>query len=231
MPTPASTPTAEWVRPPGRPNSPPSDVLLAEADGVLFNKSESATGSRVVVDPRRRDHGRATPSSACGRKAVVPSRCSRSSGRTPSSLDSSLGLLILGLAHRRRSGGPGCRERSRIHRTGGPGTFFRPRPRARSGRPRKAGSGPCPRRPSMGRYRRGRLRSSTSRHLLHRSSAETAQTSQRAGKAQAEACAVKKLGRGTGAPGATRGSNLPGCPIVLLALVYSVFRLLIRKRM
>jgi len=35
-------------------------------------------------------------------------------------------------------------------------------------------------------------------------------------------CAVKKLG---GGPGAMRGSNLPGCPIVLLTLVYSVFRL------
>src|SRR5215467_14482923 len=37
-------------------------------------------------------------------------------------------------------------------------------------------------------------------------------------------CAVKKLG---GGPGAMRGSNLPGCPIVLLTLVYSVFRLVL----
>ena len=39
-----------------------------------------------------------------------------------------------------------------------------------------------------------------------------------------KACAVKKLG---GGPGTTRGSNLPGCPIVLLGLLYSVFRLLL----
>jgi hypothetical protein len=39
-----------------------------------------------------------------------------------------------------------------------------------------------------------------------------------------QTCAVKKLG---GGPRATRGSNLPGCPIVLLALLYSVLRLLL----
>jgi hypothetical protein len=40
-------------------------------------------------------------------------------------------------------------------------------------------------------------------------------------------CAVKKLRTRYRRPGATRGSNLPGCPIVLLALLYSVFRLLL----
>ena len=37
----------------------------------------------------------------------------------------------------------------------------------------------------------------------------------------------RNSGRGTGGPGATRGSNLPRCPIVLLAPLDSIFRLLL----